>query len=172
VLDFLATLAERGTTQEEKLQRPDDLADWAVESGIVSTRPTVSAARLAGAIELREAAYRMLVALIDGDPPPPEDRALVNATATQPPPVVQLAASGTVTRAGSIEAVLAVLARDCLDLFAGPDRALLRYCDDPNCTRLFVDRSRGRRRRWCDMKGCGDRAKAAAYRRRRRHAAA
>jgi predicted RNA-binding Zn ribbon-like protein len=48
-------------------------------------------------------------------------------------------------------------------------RALLRRCDDPKCTRLFIDRSRGGRRRWCDMKGCGDRAKAAAYRRRHRH---
>lgn len=171
VLDFLATLAERGTTHEEKLQRPGDLADWAVESGIVTKRPAVSAAQLAGAIELREAAYGLLVALIDGDPPPPEDRALVNAAAAPPPPVARLAASGTVTRAGGIDAVLAVLARDCLDLFAGPDRALLRYCDDPTCTRLFVDRSRGRRRRWCDMKGCGDRAKAAAYRRRQRQTA-
>ncbi|PYC65712.1 hypothetical protein C7C45_27955 [Micromonospora arborensis] len=29
-------------------------------------------------------------------------------------------------------------------------------------------RSRGARRRWCGMRGCGDRAKAAAYRQRRR----
>lgn len=172
VLDFLATIAERGTTREEKLQRPGDLADWALESGIVTKRPAVSAAQLAGAIELREAAYRMLVALIDGDPPERDDRALVNAAATQPPPVAQLDPAGTVTRAGTIEAVLAFLARDCLDLFSGPDRELLRYCDDETCTRLFVDRSRGRRRRWCEMKGCGDRAKAAAYRRRRREATA
>jgi predicted RNA-binding Zn ribbon-like protein len=171
VLDFLATIAERGTTDEEKLRGPSDLADWAVESGIVSKRPAVSASQLAGAIALREAVYRMLGARIDGDPPQPSDRALVNVAAAGAPPVAQLDATGTVTREGTTEAVLAFLARDCLDLFAGPDRARLRRCDDARCTRLFVDRSRGGRRRWCDMKGCGDRAKAAAYRRRHRDAA-
>jgi predicted RNA-binding Zn ribbon-like protein len=49
-----------------------------------------------------------------------------------------------------------------------PDGERLRRCDGARCTRLFVDRSRDGRRRWCEMKGCGDRAKAAAYRQRRR----
>lgn len=171
VLDFLATIAERGTTDEETLQRPDDLSDWARESGITSERPRVGPAQLAAAIDLREAAYRMLGALIDGVVPRAEDRALVNAAATHSPPVPELDASGAVRREGGIDAVLALLARDCLELFAGPDRTLLRRCDDARCTRLFVDRSRGGRRRWCDMKGCGDRAKAAAYRRRQRRPA-
>jgi predicted RNA-binding Zn ribbon-like protein len=73
-----------------------------------------------------------------------------------------------VTRSGGVEAFVAALACDCLELLGGDDRLLLRRCADERCTRLFLDRSRGRRRRWCDMKGCGDRAKAAAYRRRRR----
>jgi len=74
-----------------------------------------------------------------------------------PTPIMEMA----VTRA-----VFAFLARDCLDLFDSPDRAALRWCADAKCTRVFIDRSRGQRRRWCGMKGCGDRAKAAAYRRR------
>jgi predicted RNA-binding Zn ribbon-like protein len=172
VLDFLATIAERGTTDEEKLQTPGDLADWALESGLTTDRPSVSAALLAGAIDLREAVYRLLVAVIDGVPPRPEDRALVNAAATHRRPTPHLGASGDVARSGGIEAVLAELACDCLELIAGPDRERLRRCDGARCTRLFVDRSRAGRRRWCDMKGCGDRAKAAAYRRRRRADAA
>jgi predicted RNA-binding Zn ribbon-like protein len=71
-------------------------------------------------------------------------------------------------RYGDTDAVLALLARDCLDLFDSPDRAALRWCADLTCTRAFIDRSRGQRRRWCGMKGCGNRAKAAEYRRRRR----
>lgn len=163
VLDFLATIAERGTTDEEKLEAPCDLADWALESALTTGRPTVSAAQLAAAIDLREAAYRTLGALIDGVPPRPKDRALINAAATRPRPTPQLTASGGVARAGGIDAVLAALACDCVELVAGPDRERLRRCGDATCTRLFVDRSRGGRRRWCDMKGCGDRAKAAAY---------
>jgi predicted RNA-binding Zn ribbon-like protein len=55
-----------------------------------------------------------------------------------------------------------------LDLHGDADRPLLSRCADDRCTRPFVDRSRGHRRRWCGMRGCGDRAKAAAYRARHR----
>jgi predicted RNA-binding Zn ribbon-like protein len=172
VLDFLATIAERRTTDEEKLQRPEDLAAWTAESGIATGAVAVSAAQLAHAVAVREAMYRMLGALIDRAEPDPDDRELVNAAARHPRPVPQLMPTANVSRDGTVDGVLAVLACDCIELFDGPDRDLLRRCDDPKCTRLFVDRSRGARRRWCDMKGCGDRAKAAAYRRRRRATAA
>ena len=171
MLDFLATIAERGTTDEEKLQRPADLAAWAAESRITTEPVAVSADQLTHAIAVREAMYRMLGALIDGTTPRVRDRDLVNAAAAHPPPTARLSRSGAVARRGTVEAVLAALAVDCIDLFDRPDRKLLRRCDDPKCTRLYIDRSRGRRRRWCGMKGCGDRAKAAAYRRRRRSAA-
>jgi len=46
----------------------------------------------------------------------------------------------------------------------GPDAARIRQCGDPPCTRLFVDTSRARSRRWCDMAGCGNRAKVAGFR--------
>jgi len=168
VLDFLATIAERGTTDEEKLQTGEDLARWAAQAGLTQDALTVTPGELAAAVELREAAYRLLGARIDGTPAGEPDRARVNAAARRPAPVPQLGAEGALTRTGRLDAVLAALARDCLELAAGPDGELLRRCDDSACTRLFVDRSRGGRRRWCDMKGCGDRAKAAAYRQRRR----
>ena len=37
-----------------------------------------------------------------------------------------------------------------------------------NCVRYFYDTTKNRRRRWCSMDGCGSRAKAAAYYRRRK----
>jgi predicted RNA-binding Zn ribbon-like protein len=168
VLDFLATIAERGTTDEEKLQTPGDLAEWASESGLTDEGLTVTADELATAIELREAAYRLLGARIARRPPDESDREQLNAAARGPRTVLRLGADGVLTRSATLGALLATLACDCLELAAGPDGELLRRCDDARCTRLFVDRSRGARRRWCDMKGCGDRAKAAAYRRRQR----
>ncbi len=47
-----------------------------------------------------------------------------------------------------------------------PDR--LRVCANPGCRYLFVDRSPGGRRRWCDMRTCGNQAKAARHRARAR----
>jgi predicted RNA-binding Zn ribbon-like protein len=169
VLDFLSTVAERGTRDEEKLQSEQDLADWIEQSGIVDTAPPVTQQALERGKALREAMFRLVATLIDHETPSAADRALVNAAAEASPPYLRLDDAG-LHRYGDTDAVLALLARDCLDLFDSPDRAALRWCADPTCTRPFIDRSRGQRRRWCGMKGCGDRAKAAAYRRRRRTA--
>jgi predicted RNA-binding Zn ribbon-like protein len=44
----------------------------------------------------------------------------------------------------------------------------LRVCANPGCREVFVDRSRTGRRRWCDMRTCGNQAKAARHRARLR----
>jgi predicted RNA-binding Zn ribbon-like protein len=167
VLDFLSTIAERGTRDEEKLQSAQDLTDWIEQSGIVDTAPPATQQALEHAKALREAMFRLVAALINHQTPSVTDRALVNAAAESSPPLLRLDDDG-LHRYGHTDAVLALLARDCLDLFDSPDRTALHWCADPTCTRPFIDRSRGQRRRWCGMKGCGNRAKAAAYRRRRR----
>jgi predicted RNA-binding Zn ribbon-like protein len=168
VLDFVATVAARTTAPEEKLRNPADLADWVTQSGIVDHPPTITARQLERAKQLREALFGLLSALSNDSQPRPADRDLVNAAASRPGPTLQLTSNGEVSRHGDIDAVLAVLAQDCLDLFDSADRQALHWCADPSCTRPFIDRSRGHRRRWCGMKGCGDRAKAAAYRARQR----
>nr|WP_246221489.1 CGNR zinc finger domain-containing protein [Phytoactinopolyspora mesophila] len=43
-----------------------------------------------------------------------------------------------------------------------PPAQPLRACH--RCGWYFLDTSRGRRRRWCNMKICGNQAKAARYR--------
>jgi predicted RNA-binding Zn ribbon-like protein len=44
----------------------------------------------------------------------------------------------------------------------------VRRCADSRCPRVFFDRTKNGRRRWCDMATCGNRAKAARHRARRR----
>jgi predicted RNA-binding Zn ribbon-like protein len=51
-----------------------------------------------------------------------------------------------------------------------PDR--LRVCDNPACREVFIDRSPTGRRRWCDMRTCGNQAKVARHRARQRAASA
>jgi predicted RNA-binding Zn ribbon-like protein len=48
----------------------------------------------------------------------------------------------------------------------------LRRCEAPDCRRAFVDLSRNRSRRYCDSRTCGNRLHVAAYRARRKEAAA
>ena len=42
----------------------------------------------------------------------------------------------------------------------------VKACEGDACTLIFVDRTRGHRRRWCSTAVCGNRAKVAAYRKR------
>ncbi|MFM9367720.1 CGNR zinc finger domain-containing protein [Streptomyces sp. Da 82-17] len=48
----------------------------------------------------------------------------------------------------------------------------LRRCEAPDCQHAFVDLSRNRSRRYCDSRTCGNRLHVAAYRARRKEAAA
>lgn len=67
-----------------------------------------------------------------------------------------------------INGALALIACEAVELLSGPERQLIRECAAaPACSLLYLDRSRGRRRRWCQMERCGSRAKMAEYRKRR-----
>jgi predicted RNA-binding Zn ribbon-like protein len=63
----------------------------------------------------------------------------------------------------AFEAALAVSA---LSLMHGANLRRLKIC--PNCSWLFLDRSRNSSRLWCDMTVCGNRAKARHHYRRQR----
>jgi predicted RNA-binding Zn ribbon-like protein len=70
----------------------------------------------------------------------------------------------------SPESLLLPLARSLADLVCTEDFTHVKACEGPECTLLFVDRTRGRARRWCSMSICGNRAKQAAHRKRTRQA--
>lgn len=64
-------------------------------------------------------------------------------------------------------ALLGALARDAVELLTDPvARAGLRQCEGDNCPILYVDTSRGHRRRWCSSEVCGNRERVARHRRR------
>ncbi|WP_055626992.1 CGNR zinc finger domain-containing protein [Streptomyces hirsutus] len=63
--------------------------------------------------------------------------------------------------------LLAAIARDAVDLLTDPHaRACLRQCEGDNCPIVYLDTSRGRRRRWCSSEVCGNRERVARHRRR------
>ena len=167
-LDLVGTVAERTTTHVEHLTTPEHLARWLVAAGLLDTAPAATDADLAAARRLREALYAVLRATSDGQPLPADARAAVHAAAAGPTVAHTLDAAGGLHRDGDVPAALTAIARAAIDLVGGPGRHLLRWCADATCTHPFLDRSRGGRRRWCGMAGCGDRAKARAYRARRR----
>jgi|SRR5579863_2167797 len=70
----------------------------------------------------------------------------------------------------SFNAILWPIARAAADLLASSDVALVRTCSSPACQWFFLDTSKNHRRRWCDMKVCGNRAKVRKFYARKRQA--
>lgn len=167
-LDLVGTVAERTTTHVEHLTTPERLAEWLVAAGLLDTAPAATAADLAAGLRLREAIYDVLRATSDARPLPSEALVVLHAAAAGPAVVLTLDAAGDLHRDGDVTAALTAVARAAIELVGGPERQRLRWCADVACTHPFLDNSRGGRRRWCGMAGCGDRAKARTYRARRR----
>lgn len=167
-LDFAGTVAERGTADVEQLIGPREFSSWLVQAGLLEDAE-VSLDELATALVLREAIFQGLVEATSSGRLSPGVATIINEHACRPTVAPQIRPDLTVQRRGDVGFALADLARDFISVLTTHDRQLLRQCDDQQCTRFFIDRSRAADRRWCGMKNCGDRAKAAAYRERRRH---
>ena len=166
-LDFVATVGERWRRSFERLLAPDDLARWLVESGMLDVPPKVSRQQLAQARGLREAINRLAR---PGTRPEPGDRAQLNRWAARPALAPQLTRGGGREWVADqpVDAMLATIARDAVDLLTGPLVGRIRECSAPDCALLFVDTSRPGRRRWCSTEACGNRVRTKAYRERRK----
>ncbi|GHA09804.1 hypothetical protein GCM10010329_35550 [Streptomyces spiroverticillatus] len=164
-LDLLATRA-RG---HELLSGAKELAEWAVGAGLV---PAGTPLRPDPGWTPRFRRLRDQIAdVLDGGRGPALDE--VNALAALPPPAPRAVRTpdGTLARALAAEPrceqLLAVLARDAVALLTDPvARTRLRRCEGDTCDRLYLDTSRGRRRRWCSSETCGNRERVARHRRR------
>ncbi|MER6527887.1 CGNR zinc finger domain-containing protein [Streptomyces sp. NPDC001508] len=171
-LDLLAT-----AHPEEQLHAVEPLRAWILGSGLVPPGTPLAHADpswLAGFRELRGHIGQLVRGSVKGDGRP-YDLALaqVNAVAQTAPPAPRAVrrGDGALVRelAGPPEcaALLGALARDAVDLLTDPvARAAVRECEGDNCPIVYLDTSRGRRRRWCSSEVCGNRERVARHRRR------
>lgn len=148
---------------------PDRLDAWYLESGVVDRISPARQSDVEQATAVREALYQLITARRLGEDYTDEALDLVNSAARKPPAAPQLTPSGRWTEATPQEA-LSTVARLGVELLSGPDVPLLKECGNPECTRTYIDRSRGMRRQWCGMESCGNKIKAAAYRARKKSA--
>lgn len=160
-LDLTTTLQVRHREHpRELLKTPADVTRWLAEAGF-GADIAVDEAGLRRAVALRETVDRLCRGTARDT-----DRAELNAVAARPPLVPHWTGAAVEYR-GDLGQALATLARDAIDLLAGPHAGRIRECAHPDCSRLFLDASHAGRRRWCDMTACGTKAKSADYRRRR-----
>jgi predicted RNA-binding Zn ribbon-like protein len=182
-LDFANTLDNRGDPEREKellatyadllafLRQSDALSDGLARklTARAAHEPRAASSILHRARILREAIYRVFAAIAEGHDPAPADLDLVNA---------QIAANTTRTRlqksgdhfdyawsgeADALDRVLWPIVRSTTDLLTSENLGRVRLCEDEKCRWAFLDTSRNRTRRWCDMKVCGNRAKVRRF---------
>ncbi|TDC25837.1 zf-CGNR multi-domain protein [Streptomyces sp. 8K308] len=151
---------------------PPRLADWLHARELLPDDVSVSAAERDRAEAVREG-LRALIADNNAKPvssPRPDglnpeartalaqvarDLPVMLDTTTRPPRLVPC------TRA-SADAALATLLAIVADAVAAGTWTRLKACREPSCRWAFYDHSRNRRRTWCSMETCGNRAKARA----------
>jgi predicted RNA-binding Zn ribbon-like protein len=164
---------------EESLYTYTDLVDWAVGIGIRSKQSGESLKAFAAAhpplaeqiygwaIELREAIYRIFVAISQHESPSADDLALLNEAlphAFTRPEIVGSDHHFEVRWRGDesgLDSLLWPIVRSATRLLTDGEHRRIGQCeDDRGCGYLFYDTSRNRSRRWCSMGSCGNRAKS------------
>lgn len=73
-----------------------------------------------------------------------------------------------VRRWSTPESLLFPVAEAMARFVASEDFRDIKTCEGAHCTLLFADHTRARARRWCSMSACGNRAKVAAHRSRKK----
>ena len=178
-LDFANTVGwHAGDNPSEHLRSYADIVLWSRHAGILeddqayrlmheaAERPDEADATFDRAIKLREAIYRIFSAIAADRRPETADLDLLNDVLSEALPRlrVKLRAEGFTwswaDADGALDRVLWPVARSAAELLVSGELGRVRECAGQGCGWLFVDVSRNRLRRWCDMKSCGNRAKA------------
>lgn len=178
-LDLLST-----THPGERLYSVEPLRAWITGSGLVPPGTPLAHADgswLAGFCELREYVELLVRAGANsrtagpGAAGGPYDLALgrLNELARPAPPAPRAVRTENGALVRELDgppvcaALLAAVARDAVELLTDPvARAAVRECEGDNCRIMYLDTSRGRRRRWCSSEVCGNRERVARHRRR------
>jgi predicted RNA-binding Zn ribbon-like protein len=178
-LDFVNTVDWHNSEHpHEWLTKYSDLVSWSRNAGILTENEALNLLRraelhpsdaktvLERATILREALYRIFTAIVNHKLSNPSDIAILNA---------ELANAMTQTRLqqtadrhkwsyafkdNTLDRMLWSAVRSAADLLTSDKLDRIRRCSEEKCGWLFLDMSRNRSRKWCDMKDCGNRTKA------------
>ena len=114
---------------------------------------------------LREAIYRIFAAVTENTPPKSADLDRLNESLARGLVHARIVPSQEGFRwdwtdENALDRMEWMVARSAADLLTAGNLNRVRQCGDAECGWLFVDTTRNRSRRWCDMNDCGNRAKA------------
>ncbi len=182
-IDFANTLSSRHTNLPvEHITSYDDLLAFASQCGVIAPAhmadlhkralrsgdtPALVHAR---GVALREALYGVFAAIATKRPLAAADLEVLNTQIARLALDRNLHWTWTADPSG-LDAPLGPIVRAAVDLLTSEERHRVRMCGADDCVWLFLDTSKNQSRRWCDMKQCGNRAKARRFYARQRKGA-
>jgi predicted RNA-binding Zn ribbon-like protein len=182
-LDFANTVNYR-TEVERRTELLTDyarLSRWGEESGAIGKRcadqlqqlaaeaPGNAQSALRSAIQLRDAIYEIFSSVAQRRGIPSTALATLNKAVQRASEHAQIAHSNRhfawewILPERSLDSMTWPAAREAANLLTSDELVLIRQCASDDCAWLFLDRTKNHRRRWCDMKTCGNRNKARRY---------
>lgn len=181
-LDFANTIHEYGAADpREELHNFQDLISFGhqteaiteKEAAMLSSRaannPQMANKTLTAAKEFRRSLYRSFSAIAKGKHPSNSDLAYFNRQLPRVLQNLQVQKKGHDVvwvwkrNHANLDPILWPIVRSAAELLTSDQRGLIRECEGEECTWLFLDHSKNRTRRWCDMDICGNRAKWHRY---------
>ncbi|MBZ5719559.1 MAG: ABATE domain-containing protein [Acidobacteriia bacterium] len=181
-LDFANTIDNRASENpKDLLTAYTDLVEWGTEAGVLPPTCLQGLYRLAldtpghaqtavrHAVHLRDAIYTIFAAVADRRGISGAALAALNVAVQDAGEHARIAHTSRrfawewVLPGESLNSVLWPVARAAADLLVSDDLAYVRQCASSDCTWLFLDKTKNHRRRWCEMRTCGNRDKARRY---------
>jgi predicted RNA-binding Zn ribbon-like protein len=185
-LDFVNTVDSRSVARPRDLLKTyADLVHWAARQRIIADDEVLGLQRLAerapaaaeaarqSALAVREAIYGLFAAALHRQPPRAADMAVFNESLARALAHLRIAPEDvgfgwTWSKETELDRVLWPVVRSAAELLTSDQRNRIGECAGRDCGWLFLDTSRNHTRRWCDMKDCGNRAKARRHYQRQR----
>ncbi|PJK20774.1 CGNR zinc finger domain-containing protein [Mycolicibacterium goodii] len=174
-LDLANTVFDRREPEpdNELLKSARDIGNWFKASGLAGARQAAAVSGIAGEPfvdrihEVREASAEIFGAIAADKAPAAAALGLLFASAASGLADNAVDLDGTKPRLSLAgwrdpDVVTAALAMLSIEGFYTLPRERLRSC--PRCEWLFLDTSRGGKRRWCSMQICGNREKVSRHR--------
>lgn len=180
-LDFVNTMGsyeDRYMGNSEYLNNFAALLNWAQQAGVISpdtgeelvrwesTHPTEAAAVLEKAKGMRDAIRRTFLTASEGEVPDAQSLARLNSYIAEAMSHARIEPAEHEYRwvwddaQSNPERLMWPIAKSAADLLISGKLARIHECAGDTCGWLFLDTSKNHSRRWCDMKDCGNTAKA------------
>jgi len=187
-LEFVNAFADQSWLTQSSSETFERLVAWGVDFGAVEADeakellvtekkdPNAAGRTLRSARAIHRLLKRIFTTITVPDRPTDRDLAAFNRAVARTLPNLRIVAldagfswswqDGTHLP----DRILWPVIRSAAELLVSSDSSRIRECSSETCSWLFLDTSRNGRRRWCDMKTCGNRAKARRYYQRHREA--